>query len=199
MRIGRSLPADFCLGRAVRAQASSGRQNSPVRASSDHPADDCNSLIPRMFAALRSARLRFLPCFPLKNRGETDATDVLAPLFARERTCHPQHDADEARLCDERAGKAPHSPASRTVASAARSIGQPATVRGLHDRAAAAYRRTPRATERPPSCALIRRQKMGEWMGNPKRLRDKPLKFRTFLAFNGGGDGIRTHDTDYAV
>jgi hypothetical protein len=102
MRICRSLSADFCLGRAVRAQASSGRQNSPVRVSSEHPADDCNSLIPRMFAALRSARLRFLPCFPLKNRGETDATEVLAPLFARERTCHQQHDADEARLCDER-------------------------------------------------------------------------------------------------
>jgi hypothetical protein len=51
----------------------------PVRASSERPADGRKFLIARGFAALGSARLRFLPCFPLKNRGETGAT---APLFA---------------------------------------------------------------------------------------------------------------------
>jgi hypothetical protein len=78
MTICHSLPADFCL-RAVRAQASSDRQTSPVRASPERPANGRNSLIEKMSAALRSARLRFFPCFSGESRGETDA---LAPLFA---------------------------------------------------------------------------------------------------------------------
>jgi hypothetical protein len=101
-----------------------------------------------MFAVLRLARLRFLPCFPLKNRGETDATDVLAPLFARERTCHQQHDADEARLCDERGEGDDAAPLARvaTAASArARSDSRPR----FEDSAIAPLRRTAALPERP--------------------------------------------------
>jgi hypothetical protein len=79
MMICHSLPTDFCLRRAVRALAATDRQTSPVRASWGCPADGRKYLIATMFVALMSARLRFLPCFPLKNRGGTRAP---LPLFA---------------------------------------------------------------------------------------------------------------------
>jgi hypothetical protein len=79
MTICRSIPADVCLRRALRAQAASNRQPSPVRASWERPANGRKCLIARMFAALRSDRLRFLACFSGANRGETGA---LVPLFA---------------------------------------------------------------------------------------------------------------------
>jgi hypothetical protein len=82
MTICHRLPANFYLPRAARVRAASDRQTSPVRVSCGRPAEGRKHFITRMFAALRSARFRFLPCFPLKNRGETDATDVLVPLFA---------------------------------------------------------------------------------------------------------------------
>jgi hypothetical protein len=79
MTICRSIPANVCLRRALRAQAASNRQTSPVRASWERPANGRKCLIARMFAALRSDRLRFLACFSRANRGETGA---LVPLFA---------------------------------------------------------------------------------------------------------------------
>jgi hypothetical protein len=79
MTICRSIPAEVCLRRALRAQAASNRQTSPVRASWERPANGRKCLIARMFAALRSDRLRFLACFSGVNRGETGA---LVPLFA---------------------------------------------------------------------------------------------------------------------
>jgi hypothetical protein len=78
MTVCPSLPADFCLRRAVRAQVSGDRQTSPVRVPWGRPSHGSKSLIARMFAALRSARMRFLPCFSGENRGETGA---LVPLF----------------------------------------------------------------------------------------------------------------------
>jgi hypothetical protein len=79
MTICRPLPADFCLRRAVLAQVSGDRQTSPVLVSSGRPAHSCKRLIARMVAALRSGRLRFLPCFSGETRGETG---TLVPLFA---------------------------------------------------------------------------------------------------------------------
>jgi hypothetical protein len=75
----RSVPADFCLRRALRAQVSGDRQTSPDRVSRGAPAHGPKCLTARMFAALRSSRLRFLPCFSGENRGETGA---LVPLLA---------------------------------------------------------------------------------------------------------------------
>jgi hypothetical protein len=69
MTICRSLPTDFCLRRAVRAQVSGDRQTSPVRVSWGRPAHGRKYLIARMFAALKPARWRFLPCFSGENRG----------------------------------------------------------------------------------------------------------------------------------
>ena len=79
MTICRSIPADVCLRRALRARAASNRQTSPVRASWERPASGRKYFITIMFAALRSDRLRFLACFSGANRGETGA---LVPLFA---------------------------------------------------------------------------------------------------------------------
>jgi hypothetical protein len=79
MTICPSLPADFCLRRAVRAQVSGDRQTPPVRYLGGRPSHGSKSLIARMFEALRSARMRFFPCFSGENRGETGA---LVPLFA---------------------------------------------------------------------------------------------------------------------
>jgi hypothetical protein len=74
MTICRSLPADFCLRRAVRAPASSDRQTSPVEAFSQRLADGRKQLILKFLSALGAARLQFFPCFSEKG--------ALAPLFA---------------------------------------------------------------------------------------------------------------------
>jgi hypothetical protein len=122
MTICHSLPADFCL-RVVRAQAPSDRQTSPVR-----PANGHNSLIARVFAALRSGRLRFLPCFPLKNRRKTGTP---APLFAASaRVISSTMPVKPARASS--AGKLPH--AKLTVTTLPRNrdnaIGKPFRFRG---------------------------------------------------------------------
>jgi hypothetical protein len=71
MMICHSLRADFYICHAVRAQASSDRQTSPVRASLERPADGRKCLIARMFLALRSAWLRFFALFsPVKQGRE---------------------------------------------------------------------------------------------------------------------------------
>jgi hypothetical protein len=68
-------------------------------------------LIERAFAALRSARLRYLRCFPLKSRGEKGAP---APLFAASaRVISSTTRVKPA--CASNAGKLPH--AKVTVAT----------------------------------------------------------------------------------
>jgi hypothetical protein len=79
MTICRFLPADSCSRRADPARAASDRQTSPVRASSERPTGGGNFLTAKVFAVLRAAWLRFLPCFSGENTGETG---VPAPLFA---------------------------------------------------------------------------------------------------------------------
>jgi hypothetical protein len=88
MTIWHSLPADFCLRRAVPVQTSSDHQTSSVRASWERPADGRKCLIASMFAAPRSGSVAISPLFSPEKQGRDGCAG--APV-RRERRCHQRH------------------------------------------------------------------------------------------------------------
>jgi hypothetical protein len=79
MTICHSLPAGFCLRRAVRALAASDRQTSLVRASRERPADGRKPLTARGFVTLGSDSDAIFALFSREKQGRDGWA---APLFA---------------------------------------------------------------------------------------------------------------------